>query len=81
MMSMDLLKASKDNMRFMVEEMERKLNMLNLGALKAADLHEELYYELKDLYDVIKRQNHFSPSEYQAIAEELGRLRRKVEKE
>ncbi|MGD6887852.1 DUF1128 family protein, partial [Staphylococcus shinii] len=37
---------------------------------------EEMYEELKDIYELVMRKPSFSPNEMQAIAEELGNLRK-----
>jgi uncharacterized protein YfkK (UPF0435 family) len=36
-----------------------------------------MYNELKEIYEMVMKKQSFSPSEMQAIAEELGNLRKK----
>jgi len=50
---------------------------MNLGAIKSTHFDGEMYEELKEIYDMIMRKNTFSPNEMQAIAEELGNLRKR----
>lgn len=74
---MDLSVKSAKNIEFMIEKIKEKLNILNLGILKADDFDEQLYDELKDIYDLVMKKNTFSPNEMTALAEELGNLRKK----
>jgi uncharacterized protein YfkK (UPF0435 family) len=74
---MDLSKKSAENVEYMVEKIKEKLKMLNFDVIKPSHFSEEWYDELKEIYDMVMRKNTFSPSEMQAIAEELGNLRKK----
>jgi uncharacterized protein YfkK (UPF0435 family) len=74
--TMDLSKKSSENLEYMIEKIKEKLKVLNLGAIKPSHFDEEYYEEIKEIYDMIMRKNSFSPSEMQALAEELGNLRR-----
>ncbi|KAB2336095.1 DUF1128 domain-containing protein [Cytobacillus depressus] len=73
---MDLAQKSVENVEFMIEKIKEKLNVLNFGAIKPSHFDEEMYEELKDIYDLVMKKNSFSPNEMQAIAEELGNLRK-----
>jgi uncharacterized protein YfkK (UPF0435 family) len=73
---MDLSKKSPENVEYMIEKIKEKLKVLNLGAIKPSHFDEEYYEEIKEIYDMVMRKNSFSPSEMQALAEELGNLRR-----
>ncbi|RLQ94658.1 DUF1128 domain-containing protein [Falsibacillus albus] len=75
---MDLSQKSPENIEFMVEEIKTKLRMVNVGAIKPGYFDEEMYEDLHDLYSMVKRKDSFSPSEMQAIAEELGNIRKKA---
>ncbi|BDG34489.1 DUF1128 domain-containing protein [Parageobacillus sp. VR-IP] len=74
---MDLSKKSTENVEYMVEKIKAKLKVLNLDAIKPSHFSEEWYDELKEIYDMVMKRETFSPSEMQAIAEELGNLRKK----
>lgn len=74
---MDLSKKSAENVAYMVEKIKEKLKVLNFDAIKPSHFSKEWYDELKDIYEMVMRKNTFSPSEMQAIAEELGNLRKK----
>jgi uncharacterized protein YfkK (UPF0435 family) len=74
---MDLSKKSAENVEYMVEKIKEKLKVLNFDAIKSSHFSEEWYNELKDIYEMVMRKNTFSPSEMQAIVEELGSLRKK----
>ena len=75
---MDLSVKSEENVEYMVEAIKEKLRMVNAGAMRAASFNEEMYEDLKYLYDMVMRKDSFSPSEMQAIAEELGTLRKQA---
>ncbi|MBA4536744.1 DUF1128 domain-containing protein [Bacillus aquiflavi] len=74
---MDLTKKTADNIEYMIEKIKNKLKILNLGAVKPSHFDEEMYEELKEIFDLVMKKTSFSPNEMQAIAEELGSLRKK----
>ncbi|CEE00665.1 MULTISPECIES: DUF1128 domain-containing protein [Bacillaceae] len=74
---MDLSVKSKENMVYMVDKISEKLNFINTGIMKASQFDEEKYEELFDIYQLVIKRDRFSPNERQAIAEELGSLRKK----
>lgn len=65
-----------ENTEFMIEEIKKKLRMASGAALKASQLNDEQYEELRDIYEMVAGKNQFSISEIEAITTELGRLRR-----
>ncbi|MBS4209185.1 DUF1128 domain-containing protein [Bacillus sp. FJAT-50079] len=73
---MDLTKSSRENIEYMLNEIITKLRMVNIGAIKSDSLDEERYEELQEIYELVMKKNSFSPNEMQALAEELGQLRR-----
>ncbi|MDQ0155563.1 DUF1128 domain-containing protein [Robertmurraya andreesenii] len=74
---MNLSTASVENVEFMIEKIKEKLKVLNLGAIKPSHFDENLYEELKEIYELVMKKNSFSPNEMQALAEELGNLRKR----
>ncbi|GHI00277.1 DUF1128 domain-containing protein [Neobacillus kokaensis] len=74
---MDLSQKTVENVEFMIETIKEKLRVLNLGAIKPSHFDEEMYEELKEIYEMVLRKNSFSPNEMQALVEELGNLRKK----
>lgn len=72
----DLTQKSVENVEFMIEKIKEKLRVLNFGAIKPSHFNEEMYEELKDIYDLVMKKNSFSPNEMQAIVEELGSLKK-----
>lgn len=74
---MNLSAASVENVEFMIEKIKDKLKVLNLGAIKPSHFDENMYEELKEIYDLVMKKNSFSPNEMQALAEELGNLRKR----
>lgn len=67
---------SVENVEYMIEQIKEKLRVINIGAIKPSHFDEEMYEELKDIYDLVMKKNSFSPNEMQAIVEELGNLRK-----
>jgi uncharacterized protein YfkK (UPF0435 family) len=74
---MNLSVKSVENVEYMIEQIKDKLKVLNLGAIKPSHFDEEMYEELKEIYDMVMKKNSFSPNEMQALVEELGNLRKK----
>ncbi len=73
---MNLTEQSIENVEYMIEKIKEKLKVLNFGAIKPSHFDEEMYEELKDIYDLVMKKNSFSPNEMQALVEELGNLRK-----
>jgi len=73
---LNLSQKSKENVEYMIKKITEKLNVINIGAIKPSHFNEDMYEELKDIYDLVMKKDKFSPSEMQAIAEELGSLRK-----
>jgi uncharacterized protein YfkK (UPF0435 family) len=77
MNGVNLSEKSVENVEYMIEKIKEKLKVMNFGAIKSTHFDEEMYEELKEIYDVVMRKASFSLSEMQALAEELGSLRKK----
>ena len=75
---MNLNNKTVENVEYMIEQIKEKLRVMNLGAIKPSHFDENMYEELKDIYELVMRKNNFSPSEMQAIAEELGNLKKNL---
>jgi uncharacterized protein YfkK (UPF0435 family) len=73
---MNLSEKSIENVEYMIEQIKEKLKVLNLGAIKPSHFDEEMYEELKEIFEMVQRKNSFSPNEMQALVEELGSLRK-----
>ncbi len=73
---MNLTEKSVENVEYMIEQIKEKLRVLNFGAIKPSHFNEEMYEELKEIYELVMKKKTFSPNEMQAIAEELGNLRK-----
>jgi uncharacterized protein YfkK (UPF0435 family) len=76
MNTLNLSHKSIENVEYMIEKIKEKLRVLNLGAIKPSHFDEELYEDLKEIYELVMKKNSFSPNEMQAIVEELGNLRK-----
>lgn len=73
---MDLSKPSNENITFMIEEIKTKLRMVNVDAMKPEHFNDSQYEDLHDLYEMVSSRNNITPNEMQAIAKELGSLRK-----
>ncbi|NOU93007.1 DUF1128 family protein [Paenibacillus sp. LMG 31456] len=73
---MNLSENTLVNTEFMMEEIKTKLRMATGAALKATQLNDEQYVDLKDIYEIVASKSQFSISEIEAITKELGRLRK-----
>ncbi|UJF34342.1 DUF1128 domain-containing protein [Paenibacillus hexagrammi] len=73
---MDLNQWSEENVEFMFEEIKKKLRMATGGSIKASNMKQDAYEDLKDLYDMVVSKDKFSISEIDAITSELGKLRK-----
>ncbi|RSK26064.1 DUF1128 domain-containing protein [Bacillus sp. HMF5848] len=73
---MNLSVKSIENVEYMIEQIKEKLKVINIGAIKPSHFDEEMYEDLYDIYNLVMNKTSFSPSEMQAIVEELGNLRK-----
>ncbi|KAB7672528.1 DUF1128 domain-containing protein [Bacillus sp. B1-b2] len=73
---MNLDNKTTENVNYMIEKIKEKLKVLNIGAIKSSHFNEELYDDIRDIYELVMKRESFSPNEMQAIAEELGSLRK-----
>lgn len=73
---MDLSKPSAENVSFMIEEIKTKLRMVNVDAMKPEHFNASQYEDLKELYEMVDSRDNITPNEMQAIAQELGSLRK-----
>jgi uncharacterized protein YfkK (UPF0435 family) len=76
MMEMDLNTVTPENVDYLFEAITRKLRMATGGSIKLSSFNEEMYQDLKDLYDIVMSKSSFSISEIDAITSELGKLRK-----
>ncbi|KGM45073.1 DUF1128 domain-containing protein [Neobacillus niacini] len=73
---MNLSEKTIENVEYMIEQIKEKLKVLNLGAIKPSHFDEDMYEELKEIYEMVMKKPSFSPNEMQALVEELGSLRK-----
>ncbi|SDO11840.1 Uncharacterized protein YfkK, UPF0435 family [Psychrobacillus sp. OK028] len=73
---MNLSQPSAENVTYMIETIKEKLRMVNVDAMRSEDFNATQYEDLVYLYEMVKKRDSFSPSEMQAIASELGNLRK-----
>lgn len=73
---MDLSKPTPENVSFMIEQIKEKIRMVNVDAMKADSFNTEKYEDLRYIYKIVMKREHISSNELEAIAAELGSLRK-----
>ncbi|MCQ4088728.1 DUF1128 domain-containing protein [Saccharibacillus sp. JS10] len=74
---MDLSNKTQENVEYMIEAIKTKLRMASGAAMQSSSFSIEQYDDIFDVYDLIMNKPTLSISEVEAIASELGRLRKK----
>ncbi|WP_236838846.1 DUF1128 domain-containing protein [Caldalkalibacillus salinus] len=73
----ELQEPSQENVAFIIDQMNKKLQVVNTGMIRSEDIDLSRYEDLLDLYDYIMTKDNYSTSETQMIVSELGQLRKK----
>ncbi|SFM26661.1 DUF1128 domain-containing protein [Salibacterium qingdaonense] len=73
---MGLEQPTEDNLNFMVEEIGKKLQVVNASAFEPGNFDISHYDEIKEMYDMIESKENISVSEMDAIISELGRIKK-----
>lgn len=73
---MDLTNPTTENIMYMIEAIKDKLRMVNVDAMRAENFNTDKYEDLTFIYQMVMKREHISSSELEAIAAELGSLRK-----
>jgi uncharacterized protein YfkK (UPF0435 family) len=73
---MNLSDPSPENIEYMLNAIKSKLKMAVGAAMQASHYDLARYEDLKDIYEMVAEKEKFSISEIEAIASELGKLRK-----
>ncbi|GEN84950.1 UPF0435 protein [Sporosarcina luteola] len=73
---MDLTQPTAENVSYMIDKIKEKLRMVNVDAMKADNFDTEQYEDLVYMYEMVMKRETITPNEMQAIAAELGSLRK-----
>ncbi|RSL31393.1 DUF1128 domain-containing protein [Salibacterium salarium] len=73
---MNLEEQTQENLNFMVEEIAKKLQVVNSSAIQPENFDLNQYDDIKDLYDMLDNKDKVSVSEMDAIISELGKLKK-----
>ena len=73
---MDLSQPTTENVSYMIEKIKDKLRMVNVDAMKSESFNTEKYEDLVYMYEMVMKRETITPNEMQAIAAELGSLRK-----
>jgi uncharacterized protein YfkK (UPF0435 family) len=74
---MNLDKATKENLQYILENLGDKLGVANRILLNEDDYDLERYDDLKFLYDHVVKMGSLSPAETHAFIDELRTVRKK----
>lgn len=74
--SVDLTNPTTENIMYMIEAIKDKLRMVNVDAMRAENFNTDKYEDLTFIYQMVMKREHISSSELEAIAAELGSLRK-----
>jgi len=72
---MDLSNASQQNLRFILEELSKKLNVANRIFMDEKHYDLNKYDDLKDLYEMVITRDQLSLAETDAFIDELRHIR------
>ncbi|WOV86629.1 DUF1128 domain-containing protein [Sporosarcina oncorhynchi] len=73
---MDLSQPTPENVSYMIEKIKDKLRMVNVDAMRSESFNTEKYEDLVYMYEMVMKRETITPNEMQAIAAELGSLRK-----
>lgn len=73
---MDLSQPTTENVSYMIEKIKDKLRMVNVDAMRSESFNTEKYEDLVYMYEMVMKRETITPNEMQAIAAELGSLRK-----
>ncbi|CQR47727.1 hypothetical protein BN1058_02054 [Paraliobacillus sp. PM-2] len=71
-----LNEATKENLAYLLEEIAKKLQVVNQSIMDPEDYDLKKYDQLKLLYDVLQQKEQLSVSETQAFVQELATIRK-----
>ncbi|ADU30789.1 DUF1128 domain-containing protein [Evansella cellulosilytica] len=74
---MNTKEHTRENLSAMIEEIKKKLQIVNAGAMKAEHYSLDRFSDVEELYEMVMKKSNFSVSEMDAIVTELGNLRDK----
>jgi uncharacterized protein YfkK (UPF0435 family) len=77
MVKMNLETPSVQNIEFILDELKKKLTMVNTSVMNPEAYGLENYEDLYEFYQMIIKKSRISISEMEAIVTELGQLRKK----
>jgi uncharacterized protein YfkK (UPF0435 family) len=72
----DLTQKTAENIEFMIEEIKNKLRMATGAAMTASAFSLDRYDDIVEVYEIVMSKERLSISEVEALAKELGSLRK-----
>jgi uncharacterized protein YfkK (UPF0435 family) len=74
---MDLTVENHENMAFMIENLKKKLQIVNSGIIQPEDYELNKYDDVKELYEMVMKMPSFSIRDMESIVDELAALKKK----
>jgi uncharacterized protein YfkK (UPF0435 family) len=74
---MDLSNENFENLSYMIENLKKKLQIVNSGIIQPEDYELNKYEDIKELYDMVMKMPSFSIRDMESIVEELAYLKQK----
>ncbi|GEL75907.1 DUF1128 domain-containing protein [Tenuibacillus multivorans] len=72
---MNLNEATEENLKYIIDEMSKQLQVLNPTILDPEKFHLDNYHNIKQLYDMVQGKDQISVPEIHAIIDELKKYR------
>lgn len=73
---MQLEQPSTENMKYMLDALAEKLQVVNRSIMDVEDYNLEKYEDLKWMYELVINKGRLSASETQAFVDELASIRK-----
>ncbi|TFB23240.1 DUF1128 domain-containing protein [Filobacillus milosensis] len=73
---MNLNEPTEENLKYIIEDMSKQLQVLNPSIMEPDNFDLENYHQIKQLYDMVQMKDQISVSEIHAIIDELKKYRK-----
>ncbi len=73
---MNLNEATDENLEFIINDLSEELQIINRSVVKPENFDLENYFDIKELYDMVKAKGQVSVPEIHAIIDELKKYRK-----
>lgn len=74
---MNLKEATYENMAFMLNDLKKRLRMVNVSLIDPEDFRLDDYAEVRDIYEMVVRRPQLTTMQLEGVLTELGELRKR----